>query len=225
MNLIAGTGSGISIPVSSVLDIDSIIPEVSRKNAWDLWIWIEGQDLAGQNIDSTFNKRASPLTVLQLANRDAQLRLEPEDIRLSTDSPVANNPVIVNITVHNDGQVDGTTSVRIEAVEDGENRRLIEIVNIVVPASTSVSFEAKWTPKQEGAAWLELTTPTGMFERTTPTQVTPDDSGYVIESLEGANSSMLTGFAIIVFLMVGLLGFLIITGKKSDENLDETEYV
>ena len=225
MNLIAGTGSGKSIPVSSVLDIDSIIPEVSRKNAWDLWIWIEGQDLAGQNIDSTFNKRASPLTVLQLANRDAQLRLEPEDIRLSTDSPVANNPVIVNITVHNDGQVDGTTSVRIEAVEDGENRRLIEIVNIVVPASTSVSFEAKWTPKQEGAAWLELTTPTGMFERTTPTQVTPDDSGYVIESLEGANSSMLTGFAIIVFLMVGLLGFLIITGKKSDENLDETEYV
>ena len=225
MNLIAGTGSGISIPVSSVLDVDSIIPEVSRKNAWDLWIWIEGQDLAGQDIDSTFNKRASPLTVLQLANRDAQLRLEPEDIRLSTDSPVANNPVIVNITVHNDGQVDGTTSIRIEAVEDGQNRRLIEIVNVVVPASSSVSFEAKWTPEQEGAAWLELTTPTGMFERTTPTQVTPDDSGYVIESLEGANSSMLTGFAIIVFLMVGLLGFLIITGKKSDENIDETEFV
>ena len=68
MDLIAGTGSGISIPVSSVLDVDSIIPEVSRKNAWDLWVWVEGQDLAGQDIDSTFNKRASPLTVLQLAN-------------------------------------------------------------------------------------------------------------------------------------------------------------
>ena len=88
-----------------------------------------------------------------------------------------------------------------------------------------MSFEAKWTPKQEGAAWLEISTPDGMFERTTPIQVAPDDSGYVIESLEGASSSMLTGFAIIVFLMVGLLGFLIITGKKTDEDFDESEFV
>ena len=225
MGLIAGTVSGTSIPVSSVLDVDSIIPELSRQNAWDLWIWIEGQDLAGHEVDSTFNNRASPLTVLQLANRDAELRIESEDIRLSTDSPVTNAPVTVNITIHNDGQVDGTTSVRVEVVEDGDNRRLIEIVNIVVPASSSVSFESKWTPKEDGAAWLELTTPDGMFERTTPIQVALDDSEYVIESLEGANSSMLTGFAIIVFMMVGLLGFLIITGNKNDEDLDESEFI
>ena len=36
---------------------------------------------------------------------------------------------------------------------------------------------------------------------------------------------MLTGFAIIVFLMVGLLGFLIITGKKTDVDFDESEFV
>ena len=160
-----------------------------------------------------------------MENRDAQLRLDSEEIQLSSESPVTNKPVIVNITVHNDGQVEGTTSVRIEAVEDGDNRRLVEIVNIVVPASSSVSFEVKWTPKEEGAAWLELTTPNGMFERTTPTQVAPDDSSYVIESLEGANSSMLTGFGIIMFLMVGLLGFLIITGKKSEEDFDESEFI
>ena len=33
-----------------------------------------------------------------------------------------------------------------------------------------------------------------------------------------------TGFAIIVFLMVGLLGFLIITGEN-DEDFDESEFV
>lgn len=225
MDLIAGTGSGNSIPVSSILDVDSIIPEISRQNSWDLWVWIKGQDLAGQEIDSTFNNKASPYAVLQLANRDADLRIDSEDIRLSTDSPVTNKPVIVNITVHNDGLVDGTTSVRIEVVEDGDNRRLIEIVNIVVPASSSLSFEAKWIPKEEGAAWLELTTPDGMFERTTPNQVAPDDSGYVIEGLEGASSSMLTGFGIILFLMVGLLGFLIINGKKTDEDFDESEFI
>ena len=86
-----------------------------------MWVWVEGEDLAGQNIDSTFNNKASPYAVLQLANRDADLRIESEDIRLSTDSPVTNTPVVVNITVHNDGLVDGTSSVRIEVVEDGDN--------------------------------------------------------------------------------------------------------
>ena len=75
----------------SSIDVDSIIPEISRQNSWDLWVWIKGQDLAGQEIDSTFNSKASPYAVLQLANRDADLRIDSEDIRLSTDSPVTNN--------------------------------------------------------------------------------------------------------------------------------------
>ena len=226
LELIAGVGSGNSIPVSATLDIDEIIPELSRQNAWDLWIWIQGSDLAGQEIDSTFNNRQSPFSILQLANRDAELRFESDDILLSTQDLFTNRPVTVNITVHNDGQVDGETSVRIEAIEDGNNRRLIEVVNIAVPASSSVSFEIKWVPKSEGAAWIELTTPTGMFERTTPIQVNSDNSGYVIESLEGANSSMLTGFAIIVFLMVGLLGFLIMSREKTEnDDFDQSEFL
>ena len=132
----------------------------------------------------------------------------------------------MNITVHNDGQVDGLTSVRMEAIEDGDNRRLIKIINVVVPASSSVSFEVKWVPEKEGAAWIELTTPEGMFERTTPIQIGSDDSGYVVEGLEGASPSMLTGFAIILFLMLGLLGFLIISGRKPrDDDFEESEFV
>ena len=49
MDLIAGTGAGSSIPLAATLDVDSMIPEVSRKNSWDLWVWIEGHDLAGQH--------------------------------------------------------------------------------------------------------------------------------------------------------------------------------
>ena len=226
MQLIAGTGSGTSIPLYANLDVDSIIPEVSRENAWDLWIWVEGQDLAGQQIDPTFNNRETPMSVLQLAKRDAELRIDSDEIRILTNSPTTNKPVTVNITVHNDGQVDGSTSIRLEAVEDGDNRRLIEIINVAVPASSSVSFEVKWVPEDEGAAWLELTTPDGMFERTTPIQIGSDDSGYVVEGLEGASTSMLTGFAIILFLMLGLLGFLIISGRKHrQDDFEESEFI
>ena len=79
MELIAGTGAGSSIPLSATIDLDAIIPEISRDNSWDLWIWIQGNDLAGQEFDSTFNSRNSPLAVLQLANREAELRLESEE--------------------------------------------------------------------------------------------------------------------------------------------------
>ena len=127
-------------------------------------------------IDPTFNNRETPMSVLQLAKRDAELRIDSDEIRILTNSPTTNKPVTVNITVHNDGQVDGSTSIRLEAVEDGDNRRLIEIINVAVPASSSVSFEVKWVPEDEGAAWLELTTPDGMFERTTPIQIGSDDS-------------------------------------------------
>ena len=129
MELIAGTGAGNSIPLSATLDVDSIVPEVSRQNSWDLWIWVEGEDLAGQQIVSQFNSRTSPLAILQLANRDADLRLDSDSIVVESEYPKTGDAV--NVTVYNDGQVDGFT-VRVEVIEDGDKRRLIEIVNIEV---------------------------------------------------------------------------------------------
>ena len=214
MELIAGTGAGSSIPISATLDIDAIVPELNRQTAWDLWIWVQGSDLAGQEFDSSFNSRSSPLAKLQLANREADLRIEADDIIIPTDYPRTKDVIWLNMTVHNDGQVDGLTSVRVEVIEDGDERRLIEIINIDVPASSSVSFEVKWIPENQGASWIEVSTPDGMFARTSPIQVEDGDSTYVIEGLDGASNSMLTGFAIITFLMLGLLGYLVMSGKR-----------
>ena len=226
MELIAGTGAGTSIPLSATLDVDSIVPEVSRQNSWDLWVWVVGEDLAGQQIESVFNSRSSPLAILQLASRDADLRIESDDITIGSEYPQTSEPILINVTVHNDGQVDGLTSVRVEVIEDGDKRRLIEIVNIEVPASSSISFEAKWVPEHEGAAWIEISTPDGMFARTNPIQVESGDSTFVIESLDGASGPMLTGFAVITFVMIGLLGFLITSGRRpKDQDFDESEFI
>ena len=226
MELIAGTGAGTSIPLSATLDVDSIVPEVSRQNSWDLWVWVVGEDLAGQQIESVFNSRSSPLAILQLASRDADLRIESDDITIGSEYPQTSEPILINVTVHNDGQVDGLTSVRVEVIEDGDKRRLIEIVNIEVPASSSISFEAKWVPEREGAAWIEISTPDGMFARTNPIQVESGDSTFVIESLDGASGPMLTGFAVITFVMIGLLGFLITSGRRpKDQDFDESEFI
>ncbi len=226
MELIAGTGAGNSIPLSSTLNIDAIIPEISRDNSWDLWVWVEGNDLAGQQIDSSFNNRNSPLAVLQLANREANLRFESSDIVIPNEYPNVGDTILLNITVHNDGQVGGTTSVRVEVIENGDERRLINIVNLEVPAEGSISFEVKWIPESSGPAWVEVSTPDGMSERTSPLQIEQGDTKFVIEGLDGASNIMLTGFSIIALLMLGLLGYLIVSGKKprgSNFNEDEDD--
>jgi len=226
MELIAGTGAGYSIPLSATLDVDAIIPEISRQNPWDLWIWVEGNDLAGQDIDSTFNSHNSPLAVLQLANRESDLRLESSDIVIPNGYHSVGDTILLNITVHNDGQVDGTTSVRVEVVENGDERRLIDIVNINIPATGSISFEVKWVPESEGTAWVEISTPDGMSGRTPAIQIEKEESTFVIEGLDGASNTMLTGFGVITFLMLGLLGYLVMSGKKPNKpEYDEDEYI
>ena len=224
MELIAGTGAGNSIPLSSTLNVDEIIPEISRDNKWDLWVWVEGSDLAGQPIESAFNSRNSPLAVLQLANREADIRFDSNDIVIPNDYPNVGDSIMLNITVHNDGQVRGTTSVRIEVVENGDERRLINIVNVEVPAHSSVSFDVRWVPELGGAAWVEISTPDGLFERTSPMQIELEDSTFAIEGLDGASNAMLTGFSFVALLMLGLLGYLIVSGKKPrGYNFDEDE--
>ena len=214
MELIAGTGAGNSIPLLAILDVDAIIPEVSRDNSWDLWIWVEGHDLAGQQIESGFNSRNSPLAILQMANREADLRIESDEILVTKSYPGVGDDVWINITVRNDGQVDGSTSIRVEVIEDGNDRRLIEIINVEVSASGNTSFEVKWVPEKQGTAWVVVSTPDGMNERTEPIQIESGESTFIVEGLDGASNTMLTGFGIIAFLMVGLLGYLIMSGKR-----------
>lgn len=226
MDLIAGTGAGESIPLSATLNVDELIPEISRHNKWSLWIWIEGHDHASHYLDSTSNSRSSPLAVMQLANRESDIQISSDDIVITDQYPSIDESIILNITVHNHGQVDGTSSLRVEIIEDGNNRRLLEIIIVDVPASSSYSFEVNWVPESSGTAWVEVSTPGGLSERTDAIQVEKGESTFIIESLDGASNSMLTGFGIIAFLMLGLLGYLVVTGKKdSYEEYDESDYL
>jgi hypothetical protein len=224
MELIAGTGSGGSIPVEGIIDLESILPNSSRDLGWDLWIWVSGQDNAGQQIDDRFNNKESPIAVLQLEKRRAKLSIDSDDIELLNRHPEIFDTLWLNITVHNSGSVDASTSVRIEAVESGGNRVLLEVVNIIVGGENSTTFKIKWIPENEGAAWIEVSTPEGLEARTDPIQIDEGASTYVVGGFEGVDNAMLTGFGIITGVLILLLGFLIITGPKKDRKYDDEDY-
>ena len=139
--------------------------------------------------------------------------------------PNVGDILLLNVTVHNLGQVEGTSSVRIEVIESGEERRLIEVVNVVVPSDNSTVFQVKWIPESSGAAWVEVSMPDGTFARTEPIQIGEGKSTFIIEGMEGANSNMLLGFGVITLLMIIILGYLLVSGKKSQNTYDERDYL
>ena len=57
-----------------------------------------------------------------------------------------------------------------------------------------------------------------MNTRTDTIQIEKEESTFMIEGLDGASDAMLTGFAIIAFLMLGLLGYLVVSGKKPNHS-------
>ena len=225
MELIAGTGSGNSIPVTATVDVESLIPEVSRNTEWDLWVWVTGEDLAGQQIDDSFNSRNSPLGVIKLASRQPNLVINSEDIVLLNQQPNVDSILLLNMTIHNTGEVDGSSSVRIEVVESGQNRRLLEVVNVLVPGNNSTIVQVKWIPENSGAAWVEVSMPDGTFARTEPIQISEGETTFIIDGMEGADSSMLFGFSIIAILMIITLGYLLVSGKKNQDEYDESDYL
>ena len=75
----------------------------------------EGNDLAGQQVQSLFNNRNSPFAVLQLANREAEIDISKDDIVIQEDFPTVGQEISVNITVHNYGQVDGITMLELKS--------------------------------------------------------------------------------------------------------------
>ncbi|MDP6869367.1 MAG: hypothetical protein QGI21_01160 [Candidatus Poseidoniaceae archaeon] len=220
LEIISGTGSGSSIPSQAILNLDSILPETTRQNSWDLWVWVTGNDLAGQQIESSFNSRESPVAVLTLENRQPELTIDAGDVLLSNPQPSVGQKVNLNITVHNIGQATGISSVRVEAIEDGGTRRLLEIAEVNIPGGESASFETYWYPEEAGTAWIEVSMPDGTLVRTSPEQVDKGETTFIVGGLENADGGMLTGFVIIALLLATLLGYLLMSGPSKQREYD-----
>ena len=223
MELIAGTGSGNSIPMAAIVNLAMYIPDDSRGAALDMWVWVTGNDLAGQEIDDAFNSRDSPIAILRLAHRQPILEFSEEDITFSRPVIEVRDRINIGLTLHNHGLVNGTTSVRIEAVHSDGTRSLITVDEYIVPAEGLLTKEHLWIPEIDGAVWIEVSLPDGTVVRTSPQQVDEGSSTFVIGGFDKADGGMMTLFSAVAGLLLLLLGYLLMTSPK--RKMTEEDYL
>jgi hypothetical protein len=210
LELLAGHAQGSAIPMHAIINLEETIPLDLRSNALDLRLWVEGKDLAGQNIDLAFNNGGTPLAVLRLANREFEIRFSKEDITFSTDEPLIDSPLQIDITIHNDGLANGTIRVRVESVKPGGlngdyNRVLIEVFELKVDAGGSENISIQWIPKLSGTVWFEFSLPNGHSVYTDSMEAKEGDTSLVISSFDTADNVALSAVAIITIILILLL--------------------
>ena len=210
LELLAGHAQGSTIPMHAIINLEEIIPLDLRGNAFDLRLWVEGKDLAGQNMNRAFNNDDTPLAVLRLANREVDMRFSKEDITFSTDEPLVDLPIQIGITIHNDGSADGTIRVRIESVKAGGlngdySRELIDVIEMEVAAGESANVSLQWIPKLGGMVWFEFSLPDGTSVRTDSLEVNEGEASMVISSFDSADNVALSGVALIAIILILLL--------------------
>ena len=72
----------------------------------------------------------------------------------------------------------------------------------------------------KGTSWIEVSLPDGTLVRTAPEQVDTGESTFIIGGMENASGGMVTMFVLIVVLLATLLGYLIITGPRSEDEIE-----
>jgi hypothetical protein len=205
LELLAGHAQGSAIPMHAIINLEEIIPLELRGSAFDLRLWVEGKDYAGQYMNRAFNNDDTPLAVLRLANREVDMQFSKEDVTFSTGDLMIDVPVELYIVIHNDGMADGRIRVRIESVQAGGSRELIDVIELEVAAGESATASLQWIPELGGTVWFELSLPDGTSVRTDAMQVGEGEISFVVSSFSSADNVALSAVAIIAIILLVLL--------------------
>lgn len=154
MTLRGARQSGADLPLRAVLDLDSTLPEDVRTQRLELRVWVEGEDLSGQAVDTFGNSLADPLAVWLLEQRVADVGFE----RAPTEdliNPVKGGELLWSYTVVNDGRGPGNVQIIVEVVEADGSRTRLDARSISIAAGATAVQNGTWVPLEEGPVRFE----------------------------------------------------------------------
>ncbi|MDG1525008.1 MAG: hypothetical protein P8Q90_02940, partial [Candidatus Thalassarchaeaceae archaeon] len=224
-----GNLAGQSIIAGTVLDIADSIPEEYFADNLRFHIWIEGQDMAGNPVQTPgdTNRENNPFASWSIERRAPEFEVVDGDITYSKSGDIgAEENVMVTIAVRNDGEVDGTVRLFLTEVHlDGSTRELTTIaLEQTIPAGERGLVNMDWMPSENGRQWIRVTMEDGSIA-TGPTLnvVEEENSGFLGSIFGGVDLVWAILFVGLLLLLASVLMIALRSGGSNTSYLDESD--
>ncbi len=224
-----GNLAGQSIIAGTTLDITDSIPDEYFADNLRFHIWIEGQDMAGNPVQtsSDSNYEDKPFASWAIERRAAEFEVVDGDITYSKSGDIESGEnVMVTIAVRNDGEVDGTVRLFLTEVHlDGSTRELTAIaLEQTIPTGERGLVNMDWVPSENGRQWIRVTMDDGTIA-TGPTLnvVEEEDSGFLGSIFGGVDLVWAVLFTGLILLLASVLMIALRSGGSNTSYLDESD--
>ncbi len=219
--------AGQSIIAGVMLDID--IPEQYFSDDLRFHMWVEGQDMAGNQVQTPGNSNTGdlPFSSWSIERRAPVFSLMDGDITYSKSGDIQNGQdIMITIAVRNDGEVNGTVKLYLTEVHlDGTTRELTAVaVETDIAAGDRGLATVDWNPSDNGRQWIRVTLADGtMATGPTINVIEADDSGFMGSVFGGVDLIWVVMFLGLLVLLASVILVALRSGGSNLSYLDETD--
>jgi len=224
-----GNLAGQSIIAGTTLNIADSIPEEYFADNLRFHIWIEGQDMAGNSVQTPAdsNLEDNPFASWSIERRAPEFEVVDGDITYSKSGDIESGEnVMVTIAVRNDGEVDGTVRLFLTEVHlDGSTRELTPIaLEETIPAGERGLVNMDWVPSENGRQWIRVTMEDGTVA-TGPTLnvIEEEKSGFLGSIFGGVDLVWAVLFVGLLLLLASVLMIALRSGGSNTSYLHESD--
>ena len=221
--------AGQSIIAKATLDISESIPIEYFADDLRFHIWIEGQDMAGNDVQTPLNTNleGNPYATWSIERRSAVFEVLDGDITYSKSGDIESGEnVMITIAVRNNGEVDGTVRMFFSEVHlDGTIRDLTAVpVEEDIAAGERALVNLDWQPSTSGRQWIRVTMEDGtMATGPTLNVIEEKESGFIGAVFGGVDLVWAILFIGLLILLASVLMIALRSGGSNTSYLDETD--
>jgi len=225
--IVAGSPVGQSISVSSVIDIESRLPEDAYQDELLLSVWVKGTDLAGNGIKSSaqFNSGSTPFVVWSIEHLVAEIELTKLTYSRSGELDIGQT-TMVTIELRNNGHAPG--SVKLLAYEmgrDDENRSLTPVpISVVVPMGERVTYDIDWIPENKGERWVVVALEDGTSLEGEHINIRGEGGDAPLgNAIQDVPMTWMLVIAVLLLILTLVVSLALRSGGSSESVLDDTD--
>ena len=218
--------SGSAIPVLAVLEIESIVDIRQFENQVILEVWVTGYDAAGNEMSRYLNSDESPMASWNVELVQPVFVLSGEIGTSSDGVAFVGEDLVIDLNVLNEGRMNGTVRVRVEAVDIDLTSKTIFDSDIGIESGQTELVRVDWHLKKNGEYTMVIYLDDVVVGESEEIQIRhSDDDSWLTGSIGEVNPIFVWILGLLLLALLVVLGvFMRSSGDDSESLLYEEDH-